>query len=58
MKEEDVWRKISKEEEFKVLILKGHKGWVNSVAFSPNSQLLASGSDDETIMVCDFKEVI
>ncbi len=29
--------------------LQGHSDWVNSVAFSPNGQLLASGSRDNTI---------
>ncbi|KAL5084168.1 hypothetical protein Trisim1_012244 [Trichoderma cf. simile WF8] len=29
--------------------LEGHRNWVQCVAFSPNSSLLASASDDETI---------
>jgi len=29
--------------------LEGHTSWVNSVAFSPDGQLLASGSGDETV---------
>ncbi|WP_293103305.1 hypothetical protein [Moorena sp. SIOASIH] len=29
--------------------LEGHKSWVNSVSFSPDSQLLATGSDDGTV---------
>ncbi|MBD1925639.1 serine/threonine protein kinase [Trichocoleus sp. FACHB-90] len=32
-----------------VQTLKGHSKWVRSVAFSPDGQLLASGSQDETI---------
>ena len=31
--------------------LEGHTSWVYSVAFSPDSQLLASGSDDRTIKI-------
>ena len=27
----------------------GHEKWVSSVAFSPDGQTLASGSDDQTI---------
>lgn len=29
--------------------LKGHNGWVNDVAFSPDGTILASGSEDGTI---------
>ncbi len=31
------------------LTLEGHKDWVHSVSFSPDGQILASGSDDNTI---------
>ncbi|KAK3360107.1 HET-R [Lasiosphaeria hispida] len=33
--------------------LEGHRGWVQSVAFSPDGQRLASGSRDETIKIWD-----
>jgi WD40 repeat protein len=29
--------------------LKGHSGWIGTVVFSPNGQLLISGSEDHTI---------
>jgi len=35
--------------------LKGHLDQINSIAFSPNGQLLASGSADKTIKVWNLK---
>ena len=32
-----------------MLTLRGHSNWVNSVAWSGDSQTLASGSDDKTV---------
>jgi WD40 repeat protein len=33
--------------------LKGHKGWVKSLAFSPDGKTLASGSRDTTVLIWD-----
>jgi WD40 repeat protein len=35
--------------------LEGHHDWVNSIAFSPNGKLLASGSEDNTIKLWEVK---
>jgi WD40 repeat protein/GTPase SAR1 family protein len=35
--------------------LTGHKGWVKSVAVSPDGKWTASGSDDETIKIWDLE---
>lgn len=36
-----------------LLTLRGHDRWVTSVAFSPDSKRILSGSDDETLKVWD-----
>jgi hypothetical protein len=36
--------------------LSGHSDWVRSVAFSPNGDLLVSGSEDQTIRVWDLHD--
>lgn len=35
--------------------LSGHSSWVQSIAFSPDGQLLASGSNDQTIRLWDVQ---
>ncbi len=36
-------------------VLRGHEGWVTSVAVSPNQSFVASGSHDETIRIWDMQ---
>jgi Flp pilus assembly protein TadD len=45
-----IWDSATGKELF---ALKGHAGWVSSVAFSPDGQRLASGSWDNTVKIWD-----
>ena len=38
-----------------VKILRGHRAWVRSVAFSPNGKVLASSGDDQKILLRDAR---
>jgi hypothetical protein len=48
------WRTL-RESHTLVRILAGHRGWVSSVAVSPDSRHVVSGSDDETVAIWDLR---
>ena len=56
MKTADNWAEVKDEEKAKADPL--HKDWVSSVAFNMSSNLIASGSWDNTINICKWENEV
>ncbi len=51
-----LWDMQNPDELYPPLILKGHENRINAIAFSPNLQWLASGSDDATVRLWNIAD--